>query len=198
MSTINWPTSLSVVASLDLSIEYDVQINIARAGTIETYGLPGARLVAVVTFAADLETRYRPQIEALVGSLRGGARALSMHHLGRPTPNGTITGSPTVATATAAGDNTVALANCNGTLESGDWFGIGDQMVMVEEDAAPVSSAMTVKVSPAIRAVNPVGTVITLVRPSILWVPKSNIAGPFPYRPAKVRPGFAIELVERG
>jgi hypothetical protein len=198
MSTINWPTSLNVVASLDLSIEYDVQIDISRSGRIDTYGLPGARLVAVVTFAADLETRYRPQVEALVASLRGGARALSMHHLGRPVPNGTITGSPTVATATAAGDNTMALGNCNGTFKAGDWFGIGDQMVMVEEDVAPVSSAMTAKISPAVRAVYPVGTVITLVRPSILWVPKSSVAGPFPYRPAKVRPGFSIELVERG
>lgn len=198
MSTINWPTSLSVVASLDLSIEYDVQINLSRSGQVDTYGLPGARWVAVVTFAVDKEILYRPQIEALVASLRGGARSLSMHHLGRKTPNGTLTGSPTVGTATAAGDNTVALANCNGTLKAGDMIGIGTELFMVEEDATPVSSAMTVKVSPAVRSVHTVGAAVTWDKPSILWIPRSNIAGPFPYAPGKVRPGFSIELVERG
>lgn len=198
MTTIVWPSSLSVVAALDLSIEYDVQLNIARSGTIDTYGLPGARWVATLTFAADKETRYRPQIEALVASLRGGARALSMHHLGRQTPNGTLTGSPTVGTATAKGDNTVALANCNGTLKAGDMIGVGTELFMVEEDATPVSSAMTVKVSPAVRSINAIGTAVVWNKPSILWIPRSNIAGPFPYAPGKVRPGFSLELVERG
>ena len=198
MTTIVWPSSLSVVAALDLSIEYDVQLNIARSGRVDTYGLPGARLVAVVTFAADKETRYRPQIEALVASLRGGARALSMHHLGRPTPNGTLTGSPTVATATAKGDNTIALANCNGTLKAGDMIGVGTELFMVEEDATPVSSAMTVKVSPAVRSINAIGTAVIWNNPKILWIPRSNVAGPFPFVGGNLRPGFSLELVERG
>jgi len=198
MSTIYWPSSLSVVAALDLSIEYDVQLNLSRGGQIDTYGLPGARWAAVVTFAADKETRYRPQIEALVASLRGGARMLSMHHLGRVAPNGTLRGSPTVGTQTAKGDNTIALANCNGTLEAGDMLGVGTELFMVEEDAAPVTGSMTVKVSPAVRNVYTVGTAVVWDKPSILWIPRSNIAGPFPYAPGKVRPGFSLELVERG
>lgn len=197
MSTINWPSDI-VVEGADYSIEYDVQLNVARSGSIETYGLPGARWVVTITFPNDYETLTRPRIEALIASLRGGARDLSMGHLSRKTPNGTLTGSPTVGTATAKGDNTIALANCNGTLKAGDMIGVGTELFMVEEDATPVASAMTVKVSPAVRSINSVGTSVVWNNPKILWIPRSNVAGPFPFQGGNLRPGFSLELVERG
>lgn len=197
MSTITWPYELSG-AAFDCGIEYDVQFDVSRSGQIDSYGLPGSRWLGTLTVAEGSERKNRPLIEAIIVSLRGGARTLSMHHLGRPVPNGTLRGSPTVATQTARGDNTVALANCNGTLRAGDFGGLGSEWYMVEEDAEPTAGAMTVKVSPAVRSIHTVGTAWVWNRPRLLWIPKSNVAGPFPYIPGRIRPGFAIELVERG
>lgn len=197
MTTITMPSDF-VYAHADYSIEYDVQMDVARSGKVDTYGLPGARWVVTIGFPDDYETLLRPRFEAFIASLRGGARDLSFGYIGRPVPNGTLTGSPTVGTATAKGDNTIALANCNGTLRAGDIIGVGSEMFMVEDDATPVSSAMTVKVSPAVRSINAVGTAVVWNNPKILWVPRSSVAGPFPFVGGAMRPGFAAEFVERG
>lgn len=196
MTTIYWPSELTVAATLDIGIEYDVQMNVGRSGALETYGLPGARFVCTVGLANDKETRYRPRIEALIVSLRGGARLLSMHHLGRPVPLGTLRGSPTLDSPASAGASTLALANCNGTLEAGDLIGLPGQVVFIEASAAPSGGKMTVSISPATRAAHNAGTTVTWNKPPILWIPKSSTAGPFPFMAAGVRPAFSVELVE--
>lgn len=196
MTTIYWPTDLTVAATLDIGIEFDVQMNVARSGSVETYGMPGSRFVCTVGLANDKETRYRPRMEALIVSLRGGARLLSMHHLGRPVPRGTLRGTPTLDSGIAAGANTIPLANCNGTLEAGDFIGLPGQVVMVESPVSPTGGKMTATVSPAVRAAHNSGTAVTWDKPPILWIPKSNTAGPFPFTAAGVRPAFSFELVE--
>lgn len=195
MATINWPASIKVGA-VDYGIEYDVQLNVRRNGRVDTYGLPGARWVASIRFENELEQMMRPAIEALLVSLEGGANRLSMPHFGRPRPNGTLTGSPTLQTTAAAGSKSLALANCNGTLKAGDIIGVPGQFVMVLADATPVANNMTVSISPCLRVQQTSGTAVTWNKPTTLWIPKSSTAGPFPYLQNKVRPGFSVEFVE--
>lgn len=201
MSTIDWPADIKPTA-VDFGVEFDVQMSVMRSGRVYTYGLPGARLVATITFAGQVvqgpeDDALRARVEALIVSLRGGARRLSMPHFGRPVPNGTLRGSPVLAAPTTVGANTIQLANCNGGLKAGDWGGLGTQIIMAEESVDPSSGVMTVKISPCVRAVYSAGTAFVWNRPTCLWIPKESTAGPFPYLPV-VRPSFSVEFVEAG
>jgi hypothetical protein len=195
MAIIVWPATLSV-GSLDIGIDFDVQINIKRSGGLDTYGLPGGRWTATLGFEPETELMKRPLIEALVISLSGGANRLQMHHLGRPIPNGTMRGAPTLALPVVAGATSLSLAGVNGTLKAGDIIGLPGQFFMVMADVSPVSNAMTVLVNPAVRLAATSGVTVTWNKPTTLWIPKSSSAGPFPYRPGTVRPGFSIDLIE--
>lgn len=192
---ITWPASI-VPASADYAIEYDVQMTVMRSGRVYTHGLPGARWVATLSFRAIVDDIGRGAVEALVARLRGGARELIAPHFGRPTPNGTLAGSPQVASAAAAGANTLALKNCNGSLRAGDIIGVGGQLLMVEADVSPSGGNMTVAISPALRSSAAVNAPVAWNRPTTTWIPKTSVAGPFPYLPGRVRPAFSIELVE--
>lgn len=193
-TTVSWPAALTPGAA-DYGVEFDVQITAFRSGRIVTFGLPGARWVATITFANDSEDATRPLAEALIVSLRGGSRRLWMPHFGRPIPNGTLRGAPTLRDATTPGQSGLWLTNCNGGLKAGDILGVGGQLLMIEEDANPTGGAMPVLVSPAVRNSNGSGTPVVWNRPVATWIPKSALAGPFPYAP-KYRPGFSVELVE--
>lgn len=195
MSTIAWPAGV-VPASADYGIEYDVQISVMRSGRVDTYGLPGARWTAVLSFKPAYDAARAP-VEALIASLRGGARRLSMPYFGRRAPNGTLRGSPILSSPTTVGANVIALTNCNGGVKAGDILGLGTQLLMVEEDADPSGGDMTIKISPCVRTVYSAATAVVWDAPTCLWIPRSSVAGPFPYLPGP-RPSFSIELVEAG
>lgn len=199
MTTIVWPSSIKIVAA-DYQPEFDVQLNIMRSGRVDTYGLPGHRWVATITFPGQVvhtaeDDAQRGRVEALIMSLRGGARKLQMGYFGRPVPNGALRGSPKLASPTTVGANTISLKDCNGGVLAGDILGLGTQLLMVEEDASPIAGAMTVKVSPCVRAVYSADTAIVWNRPTCLWVQQESVS--FPFLP-NVRPEFSIKLVEAG
>ena len=196
MAVYSWPSDVSI-AAFDAGVEYDVQFNVMRNGSITTYGLPGARWVCAVGFSPEVESMKRPKIEALLMKLEGGANRLAMHHHGRPIPNGSMRGTPIINTNAPAGSKSIQLANVNGTLLAGDIIGVLGQNLMVVDDAAPSGGLMTVNVRGALRAAVTVGASVTWNKPTINWIPRTNIAGPFPFRPAKVRPGFTVEFIEQ-
>lgn len=196
MTIIAWPTTFQVSA-FDLSIAYDVQIVVSRNGRVTTYGLPGARWSATLTFPNQNETNGRPAVEALLVSLKGGANRLSMHHLGRKQPNGTLRGAPVLNGAHLAGAEQLTLKNAFGTLKAGDMIGVPNQLLMVTADATASSGFMTVQTEPPLFSGYTDGTTVTWDKPTTLWIPQQATAGPFPYRPGNTqRPGFSIDLVE--
>jgi hypothetical protein len=196
MSIVTWPTDMRI-GTADIAIEFDVQMNVMRNGAITTYGLPGARWTATIGFEGELETMQRPRIEAVIASLEGGANRLSMHHHGRPIPNGSMRGSPILNVGAVAGAKQIQLANANGTLLRGDLIGVLGQLVkVVIADATPSGGVMTVNIVPPLRNPVSIGTAVVWNKPAINWIPRTSVAGPFPYRQAQVRPGFSIDLVE--
>lgn len=195
MAIINWPSNI-VIGPVDFGVEFDVQFSVFRDGSVKTSGLPGGRWIASLRFENDLEQIMRPRAEALLMSLRGGANQLSMPHWGRPRPNGTLTGNPTIGGAIAAGAQTFVIANANGTVKAGDIIGVLGQLVMVHTDASPVATNLTVTVSPVIRQVVNSGTPVIWNKPTALWIPRSPTCGPFPYAQGKFRPAFSIDLME--
>jgi hypothetical protein len=194
MSTIAWPGFKT--GPVSYCLEYDVQMTVMRNGRVLTYGLPGARWCCTLNFESELEQHLRPAIEAYLVSLEGGANRASLYHLARPRPNGTLRGAPVLASSVAAGARSAPLTNCNGTVKAGDMLGIGGQIVMVLADATPVSTNMTVTFDPPLRVAQSSGVAIVWDKPSTLFIPKSNIAGPFPYLQNGLRPGMSVEFVE--
>lgn len=196
MAVYNWPTSIRV-GPVDYAVEFDVQLTIARSGKVFTYGLPGARWTCTLNFPNDLESRYRPALEAMIVNLEGGAHRLSFGHWGRPVPNGTLSGNPTLGGGVSAGATSITIVNANGGLKAGDIIGLPGQFVMVMADIDPtLTNLNNVPVKPAIRATHNSGTAVVWNRPTTLWIPDTNIAGPFPYEQARSRPGFSLRFIE--
>jgi hypothetical protein len=192
--TIAWPGFH--LGPVSLALENDVQISTARNGRVLSYGLPGSRWLMTVNFEPEMESMQRPAIEAYLVSLRGGVNRARLHHFARPRPNGTLRGSPTLSASISAGATSLPLGNCNGDLRRGDMIGIGDELFMVTADVAPVGNAMTAQIYPAARNSAIAGTAVVWDRPSALFIPRSSVAGPFPYLQGNVRPAFSVEFVE--
>lgn len=194
MAIIAFPTDVKV-GDFQASIQFDVQLNVLRNGSITTYALPGARWMASINFETSYEGGMRNAVEALIISLKGGANRLAMPYWGRLQPVGTLRGAPIINANAAAGAEQVQIT-ANGTVKRGDILGILGQIVMVTADAAPSGGLMTVKFEPALRAAVTVGTAVTWSAPTINWITKSSTAGPFLYQPAQIRPGLQLELIE--
>lgn len=198
MAIKNWPANF-VTETTDYGIDFDVQITTMRSGRLYTYGLPGARWTVTIGFPNDTEAGLRPAVEAFLVSLEGGANRVSLGHLGRKQPNGTMRASPMLNGAHAQGARQLTLSNVNGTLRAGDIVGLPGQMLMVVDgDYAPTGSNMVIHTSPALFTGYASGTPLTWDRPTTLWIPKSSSVGPFPYRAGRARPGFSVDFVESG
>lgn len=192
MSIVTWPAPLMIMA-VDYGIQYDVQSYPLRSGNVDTFGLPGGRFTATVTFAPDYDAD-RASVEAMIAALRGGARRLRMPHFGRPIPRGTMRGSPTIAQVPQRGANEIKL-NGSGTLEVGDIIGCMDHWHMVETLTTAVGGVLTVPVSPSVRFSFPLGAAVVWDRPTALWIPTESVAGPFPYLSSH-RPAFSVPLLQ--
>lgn len=196
MANVIWPDTLQI-GTADYALEWNTQITYGRDGSVQTFALPGARWTATLTFEAQTDSPARARIEAFITNWRGGANRLQMPFLWRPVPNGSLRGTPSLAQSASSGATTLELQNCNGTLLAGDFIGVLGQNMMVMQDASPAGGGfMTVSINPPLRTAANVGTSVEWNRPAILWIPRSRVAGPFPYRQGRVRPGFSIELVE--
>lgn len=196
MAVIDWPVSGRNSAALEYSegLQWDVQINVMRNGRAFTRNLPGARWVARIVVPDDSVAHLveRRQLEALFVSLRGGHKRLRIWHLLTPLPLGTVSGTPTVTTTTAAGATSIPITG-SGTLLRGDRikFGATGQRVMVMADAT-LSGSVTFE--PALRAQVSAGVAVVYDKPTtdfILRTPENM----FTSRRVEL-PGFTVELVE--
>jgi hypothetical protein len=198
MSIITWPTSGRAhdAAQFSEALAFDVEITVARAGNVTTRMLPGWRWRASIAMPPETKANrvYRQQLEAFIAKLRGGANWLAMFNPAKPTPLGTLTGSPLVKVAAGIGDTAVSLKACNGGLLRGDLISMAGQRVMVVADVTPVASEMTVTVEPPLRAAIGVDTPVIWDRPLSNFVMTSPEVF-FPYDGSGY-PGFGIELIE--
>lgn len=196
MAVITWPTTGRPGAALEYAegLQWDVQINVMRNGRAFTRNLPGARWVATLTVPDDT-VQYlteRRQLEALLVSLRGGHKRLRIWHLLTPLPLGTLSGTPTVTTTTAAGATSIPITG-TGTVWRGDrlQFGATGQRVMVMADAT-LSGSVTFE--PALRAQVSAGVAVVYDKPTtdfILRTPENMFAAR-----GSLLPGFSVDLVE--
>lgn len=143
---------------------------------VKTRALTGKRWMCSFTVRAAT-WRERAAVAAFLDSLEQGGNRLSMWHLARPLPYGTITGSPTIASALSIGDKTVIIQTAAGaTVVAGDLLGVAGQIIKAEVDAAADGSGvLTLPLVHGVRKAAVVGAAITVERPSTLWIPTGEI-----------------------
>ena len=100
-------------------------------------------------FALELAARNHDEaasVEAFVAAMRGMSNTTNLYHFGRPTPRGTLAGSPALVAPAAQGAASITVGAVAGqTLRAGDMLGIGGLLVQVAADCvADASGAMVV------------------------------------------------------
>lgn len=139
-------------------------------GPIEVYDLVADRWRFRVTLP---ENTYADGAvaEAFFNKLRGGGNWLKLHHLARPTPRGTISGTVTLASSAAQGASSLSLTGMGAgtTLKAGDMLGHNtEQLFQVAEDVtASGGGTATVTLVNRLRKAIASGQTITYSSPQV-------------------------------
>lgn len=173
MSTISWPaTRLFMPQHFEIALRSNVLISTSPlTGATGTVEIPGARWVMSMTLVQRKHERQAER-EALLAMIAGQANRVALWHMARPTPQGTMAGSPTLSATAAAGATSLSIATTAGaTLLAGDMGKVGSQLVQVVEPAtADGSGAMTANIRPALRAQVASGSAFVWNRPTGLFL----------------------------
>jgi hypothetical protein len=117
------------------------------------------------------------QVEAFLNQLVGGTQSVLFYHLKRPTPVGTMRGSPMLASYAAQFANQISLSGAYtssggaATLKAGDMIGLNGQLLQVKDDAAGASDGtMTVNLVNRLRSSISAGAAITWDKPTAEFV----------------------------
>lgn len=174
MSTISWPaTRLFTPRTFEIALRSTVLISTSPlSGATQTVELPGARWVIAMTLTPAASHADQATREALLSEIAGQANRVALWHMARPTPQGTMAGSPTLSATAAAGATSLSIATTAGaTLLAGDMGKVGSQLVQVVEPAtADGSGAMTANIRPALRAQVASGSAFVWNRPTGLFL----------------------------
>jgi hypothetical protein len=168
MTTYSWPTSLK--ASM---FEAQLVPNIRSfaspyGGAAQSIDLLGERWRFMIELPPCLPVQSGER-EAFFTKLRGGAHRVSLWHMARWQPAGTVRGSPTLASTAAQGASSIVVqTSVSATLKTGDLLGlVGGHLVMAAEDAtANGAGLLTLNLANRLRASVTGGTAITWYRPT--------------------------------
>lgn len=202
MATYAYPaTSLFLPSSFDFGIRSNVMVSTSKlSGSIQTVETPGSRWLASLSY--DIQNANdRAEVEAFWAKVRGQAHRVSLWHQRRPTPRGTITGTPTLTSAISQGATTCAFSNAGTgtTLLPGDLFSFGSsgQLVMCTNSSTLTSSGgsmSSVEFSPPARSTVTSATPIVLTRPTATFmVTGTEVRVPYS---GYVGSGFSVDLME--
>ncbi len=199
MSIITFPSNIYVTRMRMEQMRMDLAHTSPQSGVTQavTYGLP--RWKASIEIDRLRDSDVGP-VKALLMKLKGQINQLALWDLGRPYPLGTISGTLTLASSRALGDDTLVITGgTNGqTFKAGDWIGIGSaqnqQLVMVTDDATVSSGTVTVNIQPPLRTAHNSGASVTIDKPKALFRVSNPIQG-WDYEGQYVS-GFTLDLIE--
>jgi hypothetical protein len=199
MATFTYPSAAEFVPSrFDFGIRAAVIVNVSRfTGAVERLEMPGSRWIASLSYPVlAIGGNAAGEREAFWSKIRGQANVVSMWHLVRPIPRGTMRGSPIISTAVAQGATVLPITTTAGaTLLAGDMIGAGGMLFQVVTSAtASGGGAVSVSVSPPARVGIVQGAAVTWDKPSVTWmITEGDVR--VPYEPAFQRE-FSVDLVE--
>lgn len=175
MSVIVTPTGLVVHGFSWGQRDYSLGFANGDTGAQQSRVLAPPRWTCTLSSALVLSDAEAAQWSAFVLQLRGKVNQLALHHLTRPTPRGTMAGSPVLASAVAIGATSLAITTTAGaTVKQGDWLGLGSgatrQLFQAMADAtANGAGAITVTVEPPSRYAQTLGSAVVWDKPTALF-----------------------------
>ena len=197
MTTLSWPT-LTRTAPRDVEwtlLSNTVSFQSPLSGAVQTVEFPGARWKVSFTME-NLAEADAALLRAFGAKLRGRAGRFYLHNFARPTPRGTIAGTPLVKGAAQSG-NSLLIDGCTAgtTLLAGDFIGVNGELKMVVSDAtADGAGEMTLTIEPPLRASPADNAAITTASPTATFMLSEDA-----WR-TMTRPGlystFAVDAVE--
>ena len=155
MTTHAWPTlARTAPGAMTWKLKSNTRSSQSPfSGSIQTREIPGARWMVSFTME-DLDEEDAAPLQAFLAKLRGRSGRFYLHNFARPTPRGTIAGTPLVKGAAQTGTS-LNIDGCTvgTTLVPGDFFGVNGELKMVVATAtADGSGEMTVVFEPPLRA----------------------------------------------
>jgi hypothetical protein len=166
--------------------------------TTQTLDLLGERLMVSLDIPPTTDARSGAQREAYFNRLKASANTITLGHQKLLLPQGSLRGSPTIASAITQLANMATITTTAGaTLFAGDWIGFGGQLVQIMADtAADGSGAMPIEFQPRARTNIAAGAAVLWSAPTANFILKPGT----PNVPTSWTPGMAggatIELIE--
>lgn len=178
MAVFDWPDTLIPQRASIGSQRMGEQFRGPYNGTLQVVDFNSERFVMSVTLPPRKRIRAG-EVEGFFFRLNGGVNRVRGWHFGRPTPIGTMRGSPTLSAGASRGNDTISITagTANSTLKAGDMLGVGGQLVMVAQNVTlNGSGAGTVSLVHRIRGTIASGTAVTWNKPTAEFVMPSWLA----------------------
>lgn len=194
MSVIAIPSGLLVHVFSFGQTDYSLTFQAGDTGAQQTRILAPPRWTLTMSAGLGLAPDEAAKWRSFLLQLRGKTNQLAVYDIKRPAPLGTITGSPTLTSAVAVGDTSIAITTSAGlTLLQGDRFQLGtgqsrQLFEVVSTATANGSGFMTVTVEPPSRYVQTLGSAVVISQPTCLmrrtdsatqWSANANAEGNF-------------------
>jgi hypothetical protein len=197
MTTYSWPTSLKA-SMFEAQLVPNVRSFASPyGGAAQSIDLLGERWRFMIELPPCLPVQSGER-EAFFTKLRGGAHRVSLWHMARPQPVGTMRGSPTVTSNAAQGADTIAITTtASATVNAGDVLGLtGGHLVMAAGDAtANGGGAMTLTLANRLRAAVSAGAAVTWYQPKADFMMVDSGGVPIGHGPGVSGP-IQVEFVE--
>jgi hypothetical protein len=174
MATVAWPNTAAFVPSA-LEVQLRPQVRLAESiytGQVTSFETPFSAWWLTVTLTSQ-SPADRAAVEAFLHTVRGPANRVTMWHHMRPVPRGTQQANTTTAAGAALGASSASI-NLSGSLLAGDMISIaltagGTALVQVTADQTS-TGAQTVQFAPQLRGAVSNGAVVTVIRPTALFI----------------------------
>jgi hypothetical protein len=177
MSTFVWPSAWCP-QSVEMALVPNTRVHTSPyTQDVQVIDLIGERWRIAFTLPGGQHYKGAA-IEAYFARLRGRSNRVALPNFLRMRPRGTLHGSPTLYSAVAKGAQSITLQTTPGaTLLAGDTLGIGDQLLMIAEDAvANGSGLLFAYLSNRVRTAQSSGFPAVWDRPTIACVMTSDVA----------------------
>lgn len=164
MSLITWPSDLAAT-NFNLALSTNQRVSASPfGGSEQAIDLLNDRWTLSMEVGQQ-NYEVAATLEAFIGAMRGATNKVELWHFARPTPKGTLIGSPT-AQATAQGASSIVLNTTTGyTLKAGDMIGVSGLLLQVASDCTAVSSEITVPIVNRLRKSISSGAAVTWSSP---------------------------------
>ena len=202
MSTLSYPTT---DAYKPAEFTFTLQRNIVGkkrnpfSGRRQTIEHPGPLWAATIVYTPTT-LDDRAAVEAFWNNASAASNKVSLWHMVRPQPRGTLQANTTSGAGTAGASTININATTGLTLKAGDMFSValtggGTQLLMVIADVTSVASVMTsVSFVPGLVGAVTNGATVTVVKPTALFQLEDDFVS-MPYVPGYAS-SFPVVLLE--